>query len=164
MEIKIIQENQNPLFNRKEIKFNVEAEVTPSEKEIIELIAQKFSSQPENISIKGIHGRFGSKTFTINANIYDSPEEKQAVEQKKKKSAEPKEGEAPTEAPAEIPAQEAPATEPVPKPVAETPAPVEKPSEEPTEQKPADAEDNNTNDEKNDLDNKNNDEPSGETN
>ncbi len=112
METEIIQENQNPLFNRKEIKFRVEAEVTPSEKEIIELIAQKFSSQPENISVKGIHSKFGVKEFIISANIYVSQEDKETIEnKKKKKGAEPKkeaatETPAQPEQPAEAPAQE----------------------------------------------------------
>jgi len=115
MEIEIIQENQNPLFNRKEIKFHVEADVTPSEKEIIELIAQKFSSQPENISVKGIHGKFGTKEFTVGANIYASQEDKETIENKKKKSAEklaaPPEGVPSDEGKGEAPATEAPAQE-----------------------------------------------------
>ena len=125
MEFEIIKETENPLFKRKEIQISLDAETTPSEKEMIDSISQKFSTQPENISMEGIHGKFGSKTFTINANIYSSQEEKQAIEQKKKKSGEqkPAEGEAvPSEAPAETPA-----------PATETPA--EQPSQEQAESK-----------------------------
>ncbi len=147
MELQITQENQNPLFNRKEIQFKLEAEVTPSEKEITELIAQKFSSQPENISVKGIHGKFGSKTFTINANIYESAEEKQAIENKKKKGAESKE-EAPTETPAQAPVTETPVEAPAqekteakqeePKQEAEKQE-LAKPDEKPTQESKVDA-------------------------
>ena len=51
MEFEIIKEKENPLFGRKEIQINVEAQVTPSRNEIKDLIAQKFSTQQENISI-----------------------------------------------------------------------------------------------------------------
>lgn len=88
MELEIIKETENPLFKRKEIQFSLEAQITPSEKEMIDLISQKFSTQPENISLKGIHGRFGSQNFTINANIYESAEEKKLTEKKKKKGTE----------------------------------------------------------------------------
>ncbi|MCK4647583.1 hypothetical protein KAT24_01485 [Candidatus Pacearchaeota archaeon] len=88
MEFEIIKEKENQLFGRKEIQISVEAQVTPSRNEIKNLIVQKFSTQAENISIKGIHGKFGSKTFMINANIYSSKEEKENMEPKNKKSEE----------------------------------------------------------------------------
>ena len=130
MELEIIKETENSLFKRKEIQFSLDAEITPSEKEMIELISDKFSTQAENISLKGIHGKFGSKTFTINANIYDSSEEKEAVEQKKKKGAAPKE-EASAETPAQAPATESPAETPVEAPAQEkTEAKQEEPKQE----------------------------------
>ena len=88
MEFEIIKEKENLLFGRKEIQISVEAQVTPSRNEIKDLIAQKFSTQPENISIKGIHGKFGSKNFTINANIYSSKQDRDKMEPKNKKEAE----------------------------------------------------------------------------
>ena len=84
MEAEIINEKENPLFKRKEVQISVENQVTPSREEILGLVAQKFSTQPENISIKGIHGRFGSKIFMINANIYSSSEGREKAEPKKK--------------------------------------------------------------------------------
>lgn len=84
MELKIINEKENLLFERKEIRASIDAEITPSKNEVEALLVQKFSSQPENISLKGIHGQFGSKTFMVNANIYSSIEAKQRAEPKKK--------------------------------------------------------------------------------
>ena len=147
MELEIIKETENPLFKRKELQLSLDAETTPSEKEMIEAIAQKFSAPAENISMKGIHGKFGSKTFTINANIYESAEEKKAIEQKKKKGAEAEEkpaetpeapaAETPTEVKEEAPATEAPAQEQTEQAQEEKPAEDEKqelakPEEEPT--------------------------------
>ena len=83
---KILQEKENPLFNRKEIQVNVESEITPSNLEIEKLISEKFSIPVENMKIKKILGKFGSKTFTIIANIYNSEEDKNEIEKKSKKN------------------------------------------------------------------------------
>ena len=82
---KVIEEKENPLFNRKEIQFDVQAKITPSREEIIKLISEKFSTQIENIKIKKIHGKFGSNNFNINTFIYKSEQDKNKLEIKKKK-------------------------------------------------------------------------------
>lgn len=83
---KILEEKENHLFNRKEIKLSVEAEVTPSNSEVEKFISEKLSVPVENIKIKKISGKFGSKTFTIIINIYNSKEDKDRKELKIKKS------------------------------------------------------------------------------
>lgn len=85
MDFKIITEKDNPLFNRKEIQASVKSEITPSNENILKLLSEKFSTQPETIKLKNILGKFGSKKFTINANIYHSKEEKESIERKSKK-------------------------------------------------------------------------------
>ena len=106
---KILEKKENPLFNRKEIQMSIEAEVTPSNSDIEKLISEKFSTQIENIKIKKISGKFGSKTFTVFVNIYASKKDKENIEPKSKKKS--VEGEAPAETaqpetPPEKPAQE----------------------------------------------------------
>ena len=86
---KILEKKENSLFNRKEIKLSVDAEVTPSNSEEEKFISEKFSIPIENIKIKKISGRFGSKNFTIVVNIYNSKEHKE-LESKNKKSKEEK--------------------------------------------------------------------------
>lgn len=81
----ILKEKENPLFNRKEIEISIEAEVTPKIQEAEEFISKKFSTSQENVKIKNIKGRFGSKNFIISTNIYSSKEEKEKVEPKLKK-------------------------------------------------------------------------------
>ncbi len=88
MELKIIDKKDNLLFNRKEIEASVGAEVTPRRQEIKELISEKLSIPPEVIKLKGIHGKFGSKNFTIKANVYNSIEDKEKIEPKSKKEKE----------------------------------------------------------------------------
>ncbi len=81
----IIEEKENPLFNRKELKISIKQEIHPKREEIMDLISNKFSVPKENIKIKKIHGKFGSKDFIIELNIYSNQEEKDSIELKKKK-------------------------------------------------------------------------------
>lgn len=85
MTFKIIKEKENPLFNRKEISFEISAEITPSHKEILELVSKKLSVPEESVKIKKINGRFGSKVFLIETNVYESKEHKHKIEKKSKK-------------------------------------------------------------------------------
>lgn len=94
---KILQEKENPLFERKEIEISIESDITPKKQEIEKLISEKFSSQVENIKVKKILGRFGSRIFNILANIYSSKENKDNIEPKSKKETEKKEESKPEE-------------------------------------------------------------------
>ena len=87
-ELKIIQEKQNPLFNRVEIQIRVFAEKIPSHKDSLKAISEKFSAPEENIKIKKIGSKFGSKDFIISANIYYSKEDKEQTEIKTQKEVE----------------------------------------------------------------------------
>ena len=109
--INIIEERENPLFKRKEIKLSVDAEVTPSHADARKIISEKFSTNEENIRIKNILGKFGSKTFTISTNIYVSEQDKLDTEGKSKKDAvaQPK---VPAEPTSEAPIPDTPTPEP----------------------------------------------------
>lgn len=132
----IIEEKENSLFKRKEVKFTIDAEITPSHADTRKIISEKFSVPEEKIRIKKILGKFGSKNFTISAYIYASEKDKLDTEgQSKKDAVAQKEEPTPTqEAPAEQPEQpaEAPETPVEPTPTQETPTP-EVPTPEPTQ-------------------------------
>jgi len=83
--IVIINEKKNPVFDRKEIEVSVHMDISPKIKEAEELIGKEFSANPENVKIKKVKGRFGSRSFVITANIYSSKEEKDKIETKTKK-------------------------------------------------------------------------------
>ena len=87
MELIILSENDNALFGRKEIKAELTSEATPNRLQILDLISKKFACPIENIKIMGINGNFGTRDFIIEANVYHSKENKEAVELKKKKEA-----------------------------------------------------------------------------
>ena len=127
---KITEKKENPLFNRKEIFFEIQANIAPSRLETSKFISEKFSTPIENIKIKGIHGKFGSDIFSGRVFIYNSEEDKNRVEIKKKKDEKMKEDLKPKE-----------------------PEKEEETKEEPKEEKIADAdinESDNQNDERND--------------
>ena len=94
MDLKIIEEKTNPLFNRKEFQFKVQAKIVPSRAEIGKLISEKFSTPLENIEIKKISGKFGSNSFDIITFIYKSKEDRMSTESKPKIIAEEKKEEA----------------------------------------------------------------------
>ena len=107
---KVTEKKENPLFNRKEIFFEVQADITPSRLETSKFFSKKFSVPVENIKIKGINGKFDSNTFSGSVFIYNSEEDKNRVEIKKKKdekmkealkSKEPEKEEVKDEAPSE---------------------------------------------------------------
>ena len=84
MELKIIEEKENPLFNRKESQLRIQAKITPSRAEVAKSVSEKFSTSIENIEIKKIAGKFGSNFFNINVFIYDSKEDRMSTEKKPK--------------------------------------------------------------------------------
>jgi ribosomal protein S24E len=72
------QEKHNPLMNRREIKFKVtDLSVPPSMDAARKIISEKFSAAEENVHISKVAGKFGSKGFTIIANIYGSAPERE---------------------------------------------------------------------------------------
>lgn len=88
---KVTEEKENPLFNRKEIFFEVQADVTPSRLETSKFVSDKLSAPIENIKIKSINGKFGSNIFSGRVFIYNSEKDKDRVEIKKKKDKKMKE-------------------------------------------------------------------------
>lgn len=106
--MEILKDTKNDLFARREVEVVVEAEKNPGNADSTKFIASKFETEPDNIVITKIKGRFGRKAFHIAANIYDSKEAKEKGEPKPKK----KKGEEGEQKPAEsAPAAPAPAEE-----------------------------------------------------
>ena len=116
MELKILEQNENPLFKRKAITAVATSEIAPSNEEVKKQIADKTSSKPELVIIEGIHGSFGSKEFKITAKIYASEEDLKNTEPKakEKKVGEGEATEAAPAAPAAAPEKPASADKPTP--------------------------------------------------
>ncbi len=89
--MKVIEDKDNSLLKRREIKIIVEAEKNPSMQEASKLVSENFKTQEENIAVKQIKGKFGRNTFLITANIYYAKEDKEKTEsevKQKEKQAE----------------------------------------------------------------------------
>lgn len=85
MKPKIIKDFDNKLFNRRELEFFVEAKITPSYKEIKDLIIKEFSADEDVIKINLIKGKFGTNEFLIKTNIYATKEDLIETEKKSKR-------------------------------------------------------------------------------
>lgn len=83
--MKIIEDKQNSLLRRREIKAIVEVEKNPTMEEAAKKVAEQFKAQEDNIAIKLVRGKFGRNTFLIAANIYNNQEDKDKTEPKAKK-------------------------------------------------------------------------------
>lgn len=81
-DLNIVEERQNPLFNRREIKLTLEADSIPSKDEVLKIVSEKLSIPLEKIVIKTLKGKFGSRVFDLNIRVYDSEEEKFKIEPK----------------------------------------------------------------------------------
>ena len=90
MELKIINEKENPLFNRKELEFEVQSNITPSKIDVGKSISEKFSTELDTIEIKRILGRFGSNFFKIIAFVYNTKDDRMSTERKPRLIAEKK--------------------------------------------------------------------------
>ena len=84
MESGILENKENSLMNRKEVKIVVEAEKNPSYDEALNVIAKKVGGNADTIVIKAVKGKFGRNTFLISSFIYKNKEDKEKFEPKKK--------------------------------------------------------------------------------
>lgn len=84
---KVLEEKENSLLNRLEVKLVVEADKNPSKAEAVKITSEKFKTSEELVAVHGIKGKFGRNTFLISANIYKTKEEMALVEPRIKQKA-----------------------------------------------------------------------------
>lgn len=88
--MKVINEFSNKLLNRREINAVMEAETNPGFEKTKKELAAQFGVSEDVMVVKSIKGRFGSHYFSIDAFIYNSIEDKEKIEPKKKIKEAPK--------------------------------------------------------------------------
>ena len=105
MDIKVLEQKNNPLLQRREVKFSVSHNLgTPSRDEIKGQIAAHLNSKPELVIIERMRSQFGKRETHGYAKIYETVERMKSVEtphiilRNEKKKPAPKEGEAAEEA------------------------------------------------------------------
>ncbi len=82
--MKVNMESVNKLLKRKEIIISASYDSNPGFAKVGEDIAKKFGVGDDVIVVKGINGGFGTHEFKVDAFIYDSVNDKEMVEPKKK--------------------------------------------------------------------------------
>lgn len=83
MEVKIIQQQYNPLLKRKELEFKIKHEQTrgtPSRLEVRQKIAEQLKTNLELIYVKRIETKTGTMIAMGEANAYDTLEQATLVE------------------------------------------------------------------------------------
>lgn len=88
--IKITENNQSLIFNRKEVKGFIESEIVPKKDEVKSLLAKELSVSEDLIEILKIAGKFGEQKFAFSADIYKSVEDLNKMKLKKKKKGDKK--------------------------------------------------------------------------
>ncbi len=79
MELKKIKEEENPLLNRKRIVYESSGK-TPKREDVLEKISALTGKEKDAISIKSITQAYGSSTSVIEANVYESVEDRKKYE------------------------------------------------------------------------------------
>jgi len=74
----------NELLRRREVQFAFQSENNPGFDNSRKILAEKFSINEDNISIKFVRSNFGERSFLVEAFIYDSNEGKKKIEPKRK--------------------------------------------------------------------------------
>ena len=109
MKIEIKEKNENPLLSRVEVKGSIEFEgATPSNMELIEILAKELKKDSNLIVVKNIYTQFSQQKAEFLAFVYNDLEAiskiekvtkhlKKKAEEAAKTAAEAKEAEAPKE-------------------------------------------------------------------
>jgi ribosomal protein S24E len=76
MEFKIVNRVKNPLLNREEITMETSSDAAPSFADVVKQTGKNESV----VAVKKIQGNFGTRNFTTEIFVYDSPEDKKNIE------------------------------------------------------------------------------------
>lgn len=91
--MKKLKEAYNPLieYNRVTLEVEHNEDKTPSNKDMLERVAQELKVNPELVKVKHIYSRYGSSKSRVIVNVYKNIEMLKKIEEIKKKSKAKKE-------------------------------------------------------------------------
>jgi small subunit ribosomal protein S24e len=82
MDIDIIDEDENPMLHRTDVKFEmIHEEATPSRLSVRDSLAAKLNKDAEEVVIRSLDTKYGMRKTIGHAKVYESPEHAQDVEQ-----------------------------------------------------------------------------------
>lgn len=83
MKVEIVEERENPLLNRRELKIRVlHKDATPSRREVREKLIALLGVEGERVILDSYKSRFGVRESYGTARVYDSKERALEVESK----------------------------------------------------------------------------------
>ncbi len=82
--MEIMNEIRNELLKRTEVQFVIQSDSNPGFENSKKAVAEKFRVSEDNIAVKFVKSNFGTHDFFVEAFVYDSPKDKERIEQKKK--------------------------------------------------------------------------------
>ena len=82
MDIRIIEEEENPMLHRTDVRFEITHEdATPSRLQVRDSLAAQLDKDSEEVVVHELDTKFGMRKTAGYAKVYDSPEHAQEVEQ-----------------------------------------------------------------------------------
>jgi small subunit ribosomal protein S24e len=82
MEIEIIEEDENPMLHRTDVRFQLtHEEATPSRLSVRDSLAATMNKDSSEVLIHELDTKFGMRETVGYAKVYDSPEHARDVEQ-----------------------------------------------------------------------------------
>jgi len=82
MDIDIIEEDENPMLHRTDVRFEmVHEDATPSRLSVRDSLAAKLNKDSDEVVVHELDTKYGMRKTVGYAKVYDSPEDAQDVEQ-----------------------------------------------------------------------------------
>jgi small subunit ribosomal protein S24e len=82
MEIEILEQEENPMLHRTDVRFQVvHDEATPSRLSVRDSLAAKLNKDSDEVVVHELDTKFGMRTTVGYAKVYESPEFARDVEQ-----------------------------------------------------------------------------------
>lgn len=82
--MEIVKEHKNTLLKRKEVVFTLKSDANPGFENAKKAIGEKMKVADETIAVKYVKNNFGTHSFTVEAFVYDTKEDKEKIEPKPK--------------------------------------------------------------------------------
>lgn len=82
--MKIMKEFRNNLLKRREITAIIDSKNNPGYETSINNLTEQFKVEKDLVVIKSLRSKFGQNSFLVEAYIYDSIQDKERIEPKKK--------------------------------------------------------------------------------
>ncbi|MFD1585995.1 30S ribosomal protein S24e [Halorientalis brevis] len=82
MDIDIIEEDENPMLHRTDVRFEmVHEDATPSRLSVRDSLAAKLNKDSDEVVVHELDTKYGMRKTVGYAKVYDSPEDAKDVEQ-----------------------------------------------------------------------------------